>query len=70
MSSNEARLNELEMRVAFQDDTIQALNDIVADQQRQLEQLASMIKVVNRQVKSLDPGTSRSDGDEPPPPHY
>ena len=32
--SIEARIAELEVRQAFQDDTIQALNDVIVEQQR------------------------------------
>ena len=33
--SLEIRINDLESRLAFQDDTIQALNDVLVDQQNQ-----------------------------------
>jgi len=42
------RVMELESRLAFQDDTIQALNDVLVAQQRSLErmqlQMAALIK--------------------------
>ena len=37
--SLELRINDLESRLAFQDDTIQALNDVLVDQQRLLDRL-------------------------------
>lgn len=44
----DARINELESRLAFQDDTLQALNDALVAQQRLLErlqlQMAALIK--------------------------
>ena len=35
----EERVNDLESRLAFQDDTIQTLNDILVAQQRVVERL-------------------------------
>ena len=37
--SLEARVTELESRLAFQDDTIQALNDVLVTQRRELDRL-------------------------------
>ncbi|EOZ0485567.1 SlyX family protein, partial [Pseudomonas aeruginosa] len=35
----DARMDDLECRQAFQDDTLQALNDVVVEQQRSIERL-------------------------------
>lgn len=65
----EERINELESRLAFQDDTIQALNDVLVSQQRLLErlqlQMAALIKRQNEASSQF--GVSE---DEAPPPHY
>ena len=37
MSELESRIADLEVRLVFQDDTLQALNDVVAAQQMELE---------------------------------
>ncbi|WP_019349352.1 SlyX family protein, partial [Pseudomonas syringae] len=46
--SLEERVMELESRMAFQDDTIQALNDVLVKQRREFDhlqqQMAAMIK--------------------------
>ena len=70
MDQFEERMIELETRMAFQHDTIQQLNDIIAAQQKQLDDLTQMVKIVNRQIKSLPDGISSGGADEPPPPHY
>ena len=65
----EERINDLESRLAFQDDTIQALNDVLVAQQRALErmqlQLAALAKRQQESSNQFD-----MEGDEAPPPHY
>ncbi|NRA71898.1 MAG: SlyX family protein [Gammaproteobacteria bacterium] len=65
------RLDELEMKVAFQEDTINVLSDEIAslneilDRQRtQLEYIATRIGEMSEQP------TGSSQTTEPPPPHY
>lgn len=65
----EGRVTELETRLAFQDDTIQALNEVVVDQQRQLERLALQMGQLIERYKELA-GQFGEGGEEPPPPHY
>lgn len=65
----DARLVELEMRVAFQDDTIQALNDVVVQQQQQLEQMHRQLKLLSNRQAELSSVVSESLPDVPPP-HY
>ncbi len=64
------RLIELETRIAFQEDTLQELNDIIVRQQREIEQLQRMVKLINRQLTTLSPAEGSLPQDEPPPPHY
>lgn len=67
----QARMDELETRLAFQDDTVQALNDVVADQQLELDRLRRALSLLARRQTDLAaslPG--EAEGDEPPPPHY
>lgn len=63
------RINELESRLAFQDDTIQALNDELVVQQRLIERLQmQVVALVKRQDEvSSQFGQAES---EAPPPHY
>ncbi len=70
MPTIEEQLIDLQTQVAFQDDTIQALNDALSHQQLELERLMQMVKIINGQVKQLAPEASESSADEPPPPHY
>lgn len=67
--SLEERVMELESRMAFQDDTIQALNDVLVKQRRELDhlqlQMAAMLKrqeEMGSQFETLE--------EDAPPPHY
>jgi len=64
------RLAELESQIAFQDDTIQTLNEIVTRQELQLERLNTKLEQLLGQVQDLSEAMSAPQADEPPPPHY
>ncbi|CAH0142800.1 hypothetical protein HNO91_16190 [Pseudomonas corrugata] len=65
----EARVTDLETRLAFQDDTIQALNDVLVEQQRVVERLQlQMAALLKRQEEMA--GQFESVEEEAPPPHY
>jgi SlyX protein len=65
----EARVMELETRLAFQDDTLQALNDELVQQQRQVERLQlQMAALLKRQEEMV--GQFGMSEQEAPPPHY
>ena len=62
------RLEALETRIAFQDQTIEELNLTITAQWRQIDLLTRKLDQMEEQVRSgvhiADPST------EPPPPHY
>lgn len=64
----EGRIDEIEARVEFQEDTIAGLNDALVKQQERLDQLEkllqSLIERINADAESGD------EVPEPPPPHY
>ncbi|WP_406819610.1 SlyX family protein [Pseudomonas sp. KnCO4] len=67
--SLEMRVVELETRQAFQDDTIQALNDVVVEQARVIERLQlQMAELIKRYEEMV--GQCGNEGEEAPPPHY
>lgn len=68
--SLEMRVMELETRLAFQDDTIQALNDEIVAQQRIVERLQMQVAALARRQEELLSQFGASDSDEAPPPHY
>jgi len=65
----EQRVVELETRVAFQDDTILALNDTVARQQFELDKLQRHLKELTEQLLRSQ-SQIRDLQQEVPPPHY
>lgn len=66
----ETRLVELETRVAFQEDTIQQLNDTVTQQQFQLEHLVRELQSIKARLSALTPSNVATEAEETPPPHY
>lgn len=65
-----ARIDELESRLAFQDDTIQALNDVLAAQQFELDRLRRSLELVAKRQADLAAQVPGEAGEESPPPHY
>jgi SlyX protein len=49
----ENKIIELEIKIAYQEDLLQTLNDIIAKQQKQLDQLSNAYKTINDRVTSL-----------------
>ncbi|MCC2639218.1 MAG: SlyX family protein [Moraxellaceae bacterium] len=67
----DARLTNLETKVAFQDDLVESLNGIVAAQQQQIELLQQQVQILYDQLRSLSPSNIESaGGEEERPPHY
>jgi SlyX protein len=68
LSSDDPRLEILETKVAFQEDTIQQLNDALVAQQNRIDRLAAMLEVLAEQLRTVqEPDSPMA---EPPPPHY
>lgn len=64
------RLDELETRLAFQDETLQVLNTEVARQQQEIALLTQEIASLKAHLRSLAADFNASRNQEPPPPHY
>lgn len=65
----EQRLIDLETRVAFQEDAIQELSDVVYRQQQQLDRLEKINALMLQRLQDLPEGNPGSVVDEKPP-HY
>jgi SlyX protein len=66
----ESRLTNLETKVAFQDDLLESLNRIVAEQQRQIDMQQEQIRLLYDQLRSLAPSHMAQVSEEERPPHY
>lgn len=65
------RITELEIRQAYQEDLIQSLNQVVADQQKQIGKLEETCKLLHEKIKSLaQSGRERGEIIDERPPHY
>jgi len=65
----ESRLNELEAKISFAEDLLDALNRTVFRQQQQIEQLQRDIRDLRQQLQEAAPAESGSLDNEIPP-HY
>lgn len=66
--SLDARITELEMHQAFQDDTIQALNDVIVEQQQLLMRMQTQLKLLAQRQNDMP--NQFNDTPSDPPPHY
>lgn len=65
----QARLDELEAKMAFAEDLVDTLNRTVVRQQEQIDLLQQQIRLLHQQLKDMRPDETRSLRDELPP-HY
>lgn len=65
----EERVMDLESRLAFQDDTIQALNDVLVAQQRSVERLQLQMAALLKRQEEMG-GQFEAFEEQGPPPHY
>ena len=63
-------IEELQTKLAFQEHTIDALNDALSSQQRRLEKMEFQLKHVIDKVKGMEPSNIAKMSEETPPPHY
>ena len=70
IDSANSYIEEFQTKVAFQEHTIEALNDALSSQQKQLDDLAFKVRHVVDRVKSIEPSNIAKQSEETPPPHY
>lgn len=74
MSSTEGRLVELQTRFAFQEDTLQALNEVIARQQQQIDALSRELKLHRDKLLELTDAQAermmQGEAIDERPPHY
>ena len=68
--NHDERITELESRVAFQEDALDKLNDVIAQQDKTIFELKKLITVFNQQLKTVGQESQDSSFNDAPPPHY
>jgi SlyX protein len=64
------RIIELEIKAAYQEDLLQALNQIVAQQQLQIDRLEATVTLLHERIKSLSAEHANTEDKIEKPPHY
>ncbi|SMY36841.1 MULTISPECIES: SlyX family protein [Photobacterium] len=66
----QSRLDELEMKLAFQEQTIDELNDALTKQQFLIDRMEVQLKFMVGKVKGMQTSNMADESEETPPPHY
>ncbi|WP_017444323.1 SlyX family protein [Gayadomonas joobiniege] len=64
------KIDDLEAQLAFQEDTIQALNQALVSQQKQISLLNKQLELIAKKLQDAQPEALMPQAMEPPPPHY
>lgn len=70
MNTVETDIEQLQMKLAFQEDTIESLNVALISQQKQMEHLQFQLKQLVSKISAIEPSNMASEKEEMPPPHY
>lgn len=63
-------IEQLQIKVAYQEDTIESLNQALVAQQKQIAELEFRMRHMANKMKELSANNMASLDEETPPPHY
>ncbi|GAA05196.1 MULTISPECIES: SlyX family protein [Photobacterium] len=64
------RIDELEMKQAFQEQTIDDLNEALTKQQFMIDKMEVQLRFLVGKVKGMQTSNMATESEETPPPHY
>jgi SlyX protein len=70
MNTVQIDIEQLQMKMAFQEDTIESLNQALIAQQKQMDDLQFKLKQLVSKISAIEPSNMASEKEEMPPPHY
>jgi len=65
-----ARLDQLEIRIAYQDETIETLNQTITEQWQDIDRLKRQLARLDDRLREAESRPVGAPQNEPPPPHY
>ncbi|KGQ43468.1 SlyX family protein [Gallibacterium anatis] len=65
-----ARMDELETKVTFQENTIEQLNQALIEQQFIIDKMQLQLRYLAQKLKDVQPSNIATQAEETPPPHY
>lgn len=69
-SSLASRIEALEIRIAYQDETIETLNKTITEQWRKIDALGREVVTLRERLADAEMKSGTGPASEPPPPHY
>ena len=66
----EDRIAELEMKIAFQEQLLDELNQALVQQQFDMDKIQLQLRYLACKLKDMQPSNIASQAEETPPPHY
>ena len=70
MQNFEDRIAELEMKLTFQDNLLEELNQALVEQQFVIDKMQIQLRYLANKLKDMQPSNVASRAEETPPSHY
>lgn len=70
MNTVETDIEQLQIKMAYQEDTIESLNQVLIQQQNKMDHLQLQLKQLVSKMSAIEPSNMASEKEEMPPPHF